>query len=55
MEHDSGSIRHQVHASDLYKGPGPSDLVAEFAKSPIEIVTEQHNVDAKSVDIIFAP
>ena len=37
------------------KGQVLVDLVAEFAESPIEIVTEQHNVDAKSVDIIFAP
>ena len=26
MEHNSGDFWHQVHASDLYKGPGPSWL-----------------------------
>ena len=37
------------------KGQVLADLVVEFAKPPVEIVTEQCNVDGKSVDIIYAP
>ena len=37
------------------KGQVLVDLVAEFAEPPVEIVTEQHNVDGKSVGIISAP
>ena len=37
------------------KGQVLADLVAEFAEPPIEIVTEQHNVDGKSVGVISAP
>ena len=37
------------------KGQVLADLVAEFTKLPIEIVTEQRNVDGKSVGIISAP
>ena len=32
-----------------------ADLVAEFAEPPVEIVTEQHNMDEKSVGVISAP
>ena len=32
-----------------------ADLVAEFAEPPVEIVTEQHNVDGKSVGVISTP
>ena len=32
-----------------------ADLVAEFAKPSVEIVTEQHNVDGKSVGVISTP
>ena len=30
-------------------------MVAEFAKPPVEIVTEQHNVDGKLVGVISTP
>ena len=36
------------------KGQVLADLVAKFAESPIEIVTEQRNVDGKLVGIISA-
>ena len=36
------------------KGQVLADLVAEFAEPPVEIVTEQRNVDGKSVGVIFA-
>ena len=32
-----------------------ANLVAEFAEPPVEIVTEQHNVDGKSVGVISTP
>ena len=32
-----------------------ANLVAEFADPPVEIVTEQHNVDGKSVGVISTP
>ena len=32
-----------------------ADLVAEFVEPPVEIVTEQHNVDGKSVGVISMP
>ena len=32
-----------------------ADLVAEFAEPLVEIVTEQHNVDGKSVGVISTP
>ena len=32
-----------------------ANLVAEFAEPPVEIVTEQHNVDGKSVGVISMP
>ena len=32
-----------------------ANLVAEFAEPPVEIVTEQRNVDEKSIDVISAP
>ena len=41
MEHNSRSFRHQVHASNLYKGPSPS-------------VTELRDVEGKSVGVISA-
>ena len=37
------------------KGQVLADLVAEFAEPPVEIVTEQRNVDEKLVSVIFAP
>ena len=37
------------------KGQVLADLMAESAEPPIEIVTEQSNVDGKSVGIISAP
>ena len=37
------------------KGQVLADVVAEFAEPPIEIVTEQHNVDGKSVGVISTP
>ena len=37
------------------KGQVLVDLVAEFAESPIEMVTEQRNVDEKSFGVISAP
>ena len=37
------------------KGQVLADLVAEFAESPVEIVTKQHNMDGKSVGVISAP
>ena len=39
----------------LIKGQVLADLVAEFAEPPVEIVTEQHNMDEKSVGVISAP
>ena len=36
------------------KGQVLADLVVEFAEPPVEIVTEQCNVDEKSVGVIFA-
>ena len=37
------------------KGQVLADLVAEFATSPVEIVTKQHNMDGKSVGVISTP
>ena len=37
------------------KGQVLADLVAEFTKPPIEILTEQHGVERKSVDVISIP
>ena len=37
------------------KGKVLADLVAEFTEPPVEIVTEQRNVDEKLVSVIFAP
>ena len=37
------------------KGQVLADLVAEFAELPVEIVTEQGNVDEKSVGVISVP
>ena len=37
------------------KGQVLADLVAEFAKSPIERVTEQRDMEGKSVDVISVP
>ena len=37
------------------KGQVLTDLVAEFAEPPIEIVAEQSNADGKSVSVISAP
>ena len=37
------------------KGQVLADLVAEFAEPSVEIVTEQCNVDGKSVGVIPAP
>ena len=37
------------------KGQVLADLVAEFAEPPVEIVTEQRNVDEKSIDVISVP
>ena len=37
------------------KGQVLADLVAEFAEPLVEIVTEQRNVDGKSVGVIFGP
>ena len=37
----------------LIKGQVLADLVAEFAEPPIEIVTEQRNMDEKSVGVFF--
>ena len=36
------------------KGQFLADLVAEFAKPPIEMVTEQRDVEGKSVGVISA-
>ena len=36
------------------KGQVLADLVAEFAESPIEMVTKQRDVEGKSVGVIFA-
>ena len=36
------------------KGQVLVDLVAEFAESPIEMVTKQRDVEGKSVDVISA-
>ena len=37
------------------KGQVLADLVAEFAEPPVEIVTEQRNMDEKSIGVISAP
>ena len=37
------------------KGQVLADLVTEFAKSPIEMVTEKRDVEGKSVGVISAP
>ena len=37
------------------KGQVLADLVAEFAEPPVEIVTEQRNMDEKSVSVISVP
>ena len=37
------------------KGQVLADLVAEFVEPSVEIVTEQCNVDGKSVGVILAP
>ena len=39
----------------LIKGQVLADLVVEFAEPPVEIVTEQRNMDEKSVGVISAP
>ena len=35
------------------KGQVLADLVAEFAEPPVEILTELHDVEGKSVDVVF--
>ena len=37
------------------KGQVLTDLVAEFAEPPIEIVAEECNMDGKSIGVIFTP
>ena len=37
------------------KGQVLADLVAKFAKPPVEIVAEEHNMDGKSVGVISMP
>ena len=37
------------------KGQVLADLVAEFVEPPVEIVTEQRNVDEKSIGVISMP
>ena len=37
------------------KGQVLTDLVAEFAEPPVEIVAEQRNMDGKSVGVISTP
>ena len=43
-----------MHRTSI-KGQVLADLVAEFVEPPVEIVTEQHNVDGKSVGVISTP
>ena len=55
MKHDSRSFRHQVYVSTSIKGQLLADLVAEFPESLIKRVTEQRDMEGKSVDVISAP
>ena len=52
MRYISKGFRYQVYASHYCKGPGLTDLVAEFAGCLEEINVERHSMDEKSVGLI---
>nr|XP_023914213.1 uncharacterized protein LOC112025760 [Quercus suber] len=55
VEHNSGGLRRQIHASDLHKGQVLANLTAEFAEPTVEVAAEERSVDEKSVGAVSIP